>query len=139
MRIEERRIDVDQLQPGMYVCRLDRSWEGTPFPLQGFLVRDDDDVRELERWSSVVFIDVELCEPKQRQRLLTLTPRNDRIVTRAERVQDEQAFQQRFEREVRVADKAFTTFTRCCWMRCAATTRSTNTASTLRSRRWLQR
>ena len=114
MRIEERRIDVDQLQPGMYVCRLDRPWDGTPFPLQGFLVRDDDDVRELGRWSSVVFIDVELCEPVLRQRLLTLDP-HERIVTRTltrvERKRDEYAFQQRFDREVRVADKAFTTFT----------------------------
>ena len=111
MKIEERRIDVDQLQPGMYVCRLDRPWGGTPFPLQGFLVRNDDDVQEVTRWSAEVFIDVELCEPAQRRRLLTLTPRSDRIVTRAEREQDERVFQQRFEQDVRVADKVFTTFT----------------------------
>ncbi|PNS09634.1 HD-GYP domain-containing protein [Solilutibacter silvestris] len=110
MRIEERQVDVDQLQPGMYVCRLDRSWEGTPFPLQGFLVRSEDDVRELARWSGVVFIDVELCEPAQRRRLLTLVP-HDRIVTRIDREHDEQVFQQRFEREVRVARETFTTFT----------------------------
>ena len=111
MRIEERQVDVDQLQPGMYVCRLDRSWDGTPFPLQGFLVRSEDDVRELERWSSVVFIDVELCEPAQRRRLLTLAPQGDRVVTRVEREQEDRVFQQRFERDVRVAREAFTTFT----------------------------
>lgn len=109
MRIEERQIDVDQLQPGMYVCRLDRPWDGTPFPLQGFLVRNDGDVRELACWSAVVFIDVELCEPAQRQRLLALSPHGR--ASRAEAELDDEAFQRKFERDVDLAKDVFTTFT----------------------------
>jgi len=55
--IEERRIDTVDLRVGMYICRLDRPWEGTPFPLQGFEVRDEDDIRTVREWSRHVYID----------------------------------------------------------------------------------
>ena len=55
--IEERRIDAGDLRVGMYICRLDRPWEGTPFPLQGFEVRDEDDIRTVREWSRHVYID----------------------------------------------------------------------------------
>ncbi len=55
--IEERRIDAADLRVGMYICRLDRPWEGTPFPLQGFEVRDEDDIRTVREWSLHVYID----------------------------------------------------------------------------------
>ncbi len=41
---------------GMFVSRLDRSWERTPFPFQGFLVEDDRDLdalRKLCRWVAI--------------------------------------------------------------------------------------
>ena len=38
MPLEERRVEINGLTPGMYVCRLDRPWTETPYPLQGFLV-----------------------------------------------------------------------------------------------------
>jgi HD-GYP domain-containing protein (c-di-GMP phosphodiesterase class II) len=59
MQIEERQIDVNQLRTGMYVCRLDRDWIGTPFLLQGFLVEGEDDIARLRRYCKHVFIDVE--------------------------------------------------------------------------------
>src|SRR5690606_2801511 len=40
MRLERRRLDVDQLQLGMFVCELDRPWESTDFMFQGFLLDD---------------------------------------------------------------------------------------------------
>ncbi len=55
--IEERRIFTGDLRIGMYICRLDRSWEGTPFPLQGFEVRDDNDVRTVRELCRHVYID----------------------------------------------------------------------------------
>lgn len=57
--IEERKVDVRDLAAGMYVCRLDRPWTETPFPLQGFLIETDDEVRELARLCRHVFIDTE--------------------------------------------------------------------------------
>ena len=42
--LKEQCTDVADLRIGMFVCRLDRPWEETPFPLQGVeLVSDADE------------------------------------------------------------------------------------------------
>ena len=56
--IVERQIAVEDLKLGMYVCRLDRPWEGTPFPLQGFLVTEPGQIAEVGKLCRVVTIDV---------------------------------------------------------------------------------
>lgn len=56
-QIEETRISTADLRVGMYVCRLDRSWEGTPFLLQGVEVRTEDDIQVLRNLCEVVYID----------------------------------------------------------------------------------
>lgn len=45
------------LRPGMYVAELDRPWLETPFALQGFMVRDDDDVEYVAKHCNLVFVD----------------------------------------------------------------------------------
>lgn len=55
--LEERRIDVKDLRPGMFVCRLDRPWQGTPFPLQGIELHSEDDIRPLRELCRYVYID----------------------------------------------------------------------------------
>jgi len=42
----------------MFVSGLDRPWSQTPFPLQGFYVRDLDEIRELKAHCRHVYIDV---------------------------------------------------------------------------------
>ncbi len=59
MAVEERRIHVNGLTPGMYVCRLDRPWAGTPFPLEGVMIESIEYVDAIRRWSTHVYIDVE--------------------------------------------------------------------------------
>ncbi len=59
MLIEERMIDVAHLRVGMFVCRLDREWAGTPFLMQGFTVLDDADITQLRQCCEHVYIDVE--------------------------------------------------------------------------------
>lgn len=59
MTLEERKVAVPDLQVGMYVCRLDRPWEGTPFLLQGLMVESADDVEILKRLCAHVYVDVE--------------------------------------------------------------------------------
>lgn len=56
--IEERKTAVHELVLGMYVCRLDRPWEGTPFGLQGFVVHTPEQIRALEGLCKYVYIDV---------------------------------------------------------------------------------
>lgn len=55
--IEERRIAVHELRLGMYVCRLDRPWVETPFPLQGFLIDSQEQIRVLAEYCRHVCID----------------------------------------------------------------------------------
>jgi HD-GYP domain-containing protein (c-di-GMP phosphodiesterase class II) len=55
--IDERRIDAKDLRIGMFVCRLDRSWEGTPFPLQGVELRSPEDIQTIRELCQFVYID----------------------------------------------------------------------------------
>ena len=57
--IEEQKVDVRDLALGMYVCRLDRPWTDTSFPLQGFLIESETEIRELARLCRHVFVDTE--------------------------------------------------------------------------------
>ena len=59
MGIEERKVAVGELKAGMYVCRLDRPWEGTPYLLQGVMIEDDADIALLASLCSEVYVDVE--------------------------------------------------------------------------------
>jgi HD-GYP domain-containing protein (c-di-GMP phosphodiesterase class II) len=58
LEIEERKIAIQDLKIGMYVCRLDRPWEGTPFALQGFLVRTPNQIRMLGELCRHVWVDM---------------------------------------------------------------------------------
>jgi HD-GYP domain-containing protein (c-di-GMP phosphodiesterase class II) len=55
--IEERRMDVANLEIGMFVCRLDRPWEETSYPLQGVELLTDDDITALRDLCEYVYID----------------------------------------------------------------------------------
>ncbi|MGH8151472.1 MAG: HD-GYP domain-containing protein [Rhodanobacteraceae bacterium] len=79
--LEEIRIDTADLAIGMFVCRLDRPWEGTPFPLQGVEVRTKADIRALREQCSFVYID-RRREVVGGQRLLLTLPRSGQWATR---------------------------------------------------------
>lgn len=51
------KVAVNQLQEGMYVADLDCPWHKTPFPLQGFYIRQDDDVKSLSDYCKHVYVD----------------------------------------------------------------------------------
>jgi len=71
--IEERRIDVADLQLGMFVCRLDRPWEETPFPLQGITLARLEDIETLQQLCREVWIDARLLVPRDAPQALTRT------------------------------------------------------------------
>jgi HD-GYP domain-containing protein (c-di-GMP phosphodiesterase class II) len=50
------QVPVEKLRVGMYVQELDRSWTDTDFAFQGFVIRNDDDIRELQRQCRFVFV-----------------------------------------------------------------------------------
>ncbi|MES2824034.1 MAG: DUF3391 domain-containing protein [Pseudomonadota bacterium] len=59
MAVKQVKIDVNELSLGMYVSGLDRPWSQTPFPLQGFYLRDLQEVNQLKILCKYVYIDVE--------------------------------------------------------------------------------
>lgn len=70
MEIEERKVDIDGLMPGMFVCRLDRPWNETPFALQGFAITGQADIEQLRRHCRYVYIDIEKSSSHQHRSLL---------------------------------------------------------------------
>lgn len=59
MEIQEQEIDSSELQVGMFVSRLDRDWNGTPFPLQGVMLRTRDDIEKISHVARRVWVDLE--------------------------------------------------------------------------------
>ncbi|MCF6288699.1 MAG: HD-GYP domain-containing protein [Proteobacteria bacterium] len=51
------KISTNQLQVGMYICRLDRPWLDTPFPFQGFYLRTTHEIKDVQRFCEHVYID----------------------------------------------------------------------------------
>ncbi|PCK09464.1 MAG: diguanylate cyclase [Alteromonadaceae bacterium] len=58
MGIKQVKIDVNEVTVGMFVSGLDRPWTQTPFPLQGFYVRDLTEIKELKIHCQHIYIDV---------------------------------------------------------------------------------
>lgn len=58
MGVRQKKIAVHDLEIGMFVSDLDRPWHQTPFPIQGFYIRSQDDVRSLISHCKWVVIDV---------------------------------------------------------------------------------
>jgi len=58
MAVEQKTMLVDELQVGMYVAKLDRPWIETPFPLQGFYIKELGDIDQLRRYCRDVTIDI---------------------------------------------------------------------------------
>ena len=79
MRLEERKIAVRDLIVGMYVCRLDREWKGTPFPLQGLHIDGQEGIDALAGYCEYVYIDIELGLAPRDAPLLTLERRQHRF------------------------------------------------------------
>jgi len=52
------KVDVRELQKGMYVAELDRPWLETPFLFQGFELRSEEERKMLERHCRYVYVDV---------------------------------------------------------------------------------
>src|SRR5690606_81048 len=57
LRLERRRLDVDQLQLGMFVCELDCPWESTDFMFQGFLLDDRTTLEAVRERCRHVYVD----------------------------------------------------------------------------------
>jgi HD-GYP domain-containing protein (c-di-GMP phosphodiesterase class II) len=57
------------LEPGMFVAELDRPWLETPFALQGFVVRDSEEVLYVSNYVDHVYVDAEYTGVRQSLKL----------------------------------------------------------------------
>lgn len=62
MAVQVEKFNTQDLQLGMYVSQLDRPWIETPFPLQGFHIRTQDDLEKLRIWCRHVYVDRRLSK-----------------------------------------------------------------------------
>lgn len=58
MGVKQVKIEVGEVTIGMFVSGLDRPWTQTPFPLQGFYVRDMEEINLLKSQCHHIYIDV---------------------------------------------------------------------------------
>jgi putative nucleotidyltransferase with HDIG domain len=58
----KKRLDVRDLQIGMYVSALDRPWLETPFMFQGFLLDAEEQLETLRQYCEYVYIDTDLAQ-----------------------------------------------------------------------------
>lgn len=64
MSTDRMKVEVNALKEGMFVADLDCPWHETPFPLQGFYIRMDDDVKALSEYCKFVYVDVKRAKVK---------------------------------------------------------------------------
>ncbi len=81
------KLPAMNLEPGMFVAELDRPWLETPFAIQGFVVRDSDEVLYVSNYVDHVYVDAEYSGVKQSLKLavaaMKTTPR-ERLALRDE-------------------------------------------------------
>ena len=70
-------MEVSDLTIGMFVCRLDRPWEETNFPLQGVELASKDDLKTIRDLCKFVFIDARRELPSGRPHVLSRTKLSD--------------------------------------------------------------
>ena len=62
MAVNSKKIDINELTKGMYVSKLDRPWLKTSYPIEGFYIQNDDDIRKLTALCRFVYIDIDLTK-----------------------------------------------------------------------------
>lgn len=58
MGVQQKKVFAHDLEIGMFVSDLDRPWHQTPFPIQGFYIRSQDDIRAITSHCKWVSVDV---------------------------------------------------------------------------------
>ena len=55
----EKKVSTLYLKQGMYISSLDRPWLDTPFLIQGFIIKSDDEILLLKKYCEHVYIDTD--------------------------------------------------------------------------------
>jgi HD-GYP domain-containing protein (c-di-GMP phosphodiesterase class II) len=90
------RVPAMNLEPGMFVAELDRPWLETPFAIQGFVVRNSDEILYVSNFVEHVYVDAEYTGIKQALKLAvepTATTPRDRLALSEEIKQTKVSFE----------------------------------------------
>jgi putative nucleotidyltransferase with HDIG domain len=94
---ERTAVPVSELKVGMFVSELDRPWEETPFLLQGFTIRNAEDIAEIANHCDFVYVEnmAEVWEAVSDKRRMQRATRNSEpvIPTKQEYRRAESAYQ----------------------------------------------
>ena len=102
------KIDVNDLEYGMFVSELDRPWTETPFLIQGVLIESGEDIAEFRRLCDYVYIDVERSREIIAPKLRTLAAKplaEDKPHSNEITLQVVEREQEAFRKELKVARK----------------------------------
>lgn len=79
MNVDTIKLPVRELAIGMQVVKLDRPWLGTPFLLQGFRISSHDELQQLARFCSHVYVEIKsgVLPAGGRGELVTLNEEGD--------------------------------------------------------------
>lgn len=72
------QISVSDLSVGMHVTELDRPWHETPFPIQGFYIRSDDEISALKFYCKHVFVEASAGEILKKESGTFKSPSSER-------------------------------------------------------------
>ena len=67
------KLDCGELLPGMYICELDCAWSDTPFPIDGFHLKNVEDVQRVLKFCRSVYIDTNRGATPHKLKLNRLT------------------------------------------------------------------
>ena len=59
MSLKQLKVFIHELEVGMFVSALDKPWAETPFPIQGFVVKNGADISRVKAYCDYVFVDIE--------------------------------------------------------------------------------
>jgi len=98
------KVSTSHLRLGMFVTDLDRPWLDTPFPIQGFLLEDKDDLRTLERFCQHVYIDPLRSTVDLTSRMALVIPSNIKLTTYVDKAPVEEELPRAREAYVRTKE-----------------------------------
>lgn len=58
MSLQQLKVFIHELEVGMFVSALDKPWAETPFPIQGFIIKNLADASRVRAYCDYVYIDV---------------------------------------------------------------------------------
>lgn len=93
-RLSTVKIHISELKVGMFVSKLDRPWEETPFLLQGFIVESLDDIDAVAQYAEYLWIDAvreEWVAPEERATLAPSIKKSTSYINKLPAVEEHQA------------------------------------------------